>query len=90
MNAALQTNRHPVYARLPADARLVRGPSDPKHQLPVYDEKNRKLGQKHAMLILKRSTTGAKYTAEVAARVQAKSGLARAVTVMGYYSPKPH
>jgi len=82
MKAALHDNRHPVTQDFLQTLALLEVQSDPKHQLPVYDEKNPEAWTKardaHFEAI---NQLVAKYTAEVAARVQAKSGLARAVTV---------
>jgi len=82
MKAALQDGRHPVTQEFLNTLALLEVQSDPKSQLPPYDEKNAeawtRVRDAHFEAINK---LAAKYTAEAAARIQTKSGQARAVTV---------
>jgi hypothetical protein len=82
MKTALRDRRHPVTQEFLNNLALLEIQSDPKNQLPAYDDKNPEVWTRardaHFAAINK---LVAKYTAEAAARIQTKSGQARAVTV---------
>jgi len=82
MKEALENGSHPVTQEFLNTLALLEVQSDPKNQLPPYDEKNPKAWTKardaHFAAINK---LVARYTVQAAANVQAKSGKARAVTV---------